>query len=79
MKAFLPLPFTLHGVREELSERPFGPLQQLIVQQEGVGRLCHSHKDHTKMIRKYSFIIVHNILIGRFLILFKLFTFKNNI
>lgn len=40
MQILFPLPLALHGVVEELSERPVGPLQQLVIQQQGVRRLC---------------------------------------
>lgn len=40
VQILLPLPLALHGVVEELPERPVGPLQQLVVQQQRVGRLC---------------------------------------
>lgn len=44
MQILLPLPLALHGVVEELSERPVGPLQQLVVQQQSVRRLCDAHQ-----------------------------------
>lgn len=40
VQVFLALPFCLHGVGQELPEGPVRPLQQLIIQQEGVGGLC---------------------------------------
>lgn len=43
MQVLLPLPLALHGVVEELPERPVRPLQQLVVQQQRVGRLCRTH------------------------------------
>lgn len=43
MEVLLPLPLALHGVVEELSEGPLGPLQQLVIQQKSVGGLCTTH------------------------------------
>lgn len=40
MQVLLALPFCLHGVGQELPEGPVRPLQQLVIQQEGVGGLC---------------------------------------
>lgn len=42
VQVLLPLPLTLHGVVEELPERPVGPLQQLVVQQQRVRCLCNT-------------------------------------
>lgn len=36
MQVLFPLPLALHGVVEELSERPVRPFQQLVVQQQRV-------------------------------------------
>lgn len=43
MEELLSLPLALHGVVEELPQRPVGPLQQLVVQQQSVRRLCDKH------------------------------------
>ncbi len=43
VQVLLPLPLALHGVVEELSERPVGPFQQLVIQQQRVRCLCDTH------------------------------------
>lgn len=49
VQVLLPLPLALHGVVEELPEWPVGPLQQLVVQQQRVGRLCTRHTGQRKV------------------------------
>lgn len=39
VEALFPLPLALHGVAQELPQGPLSPLQQLVVQQQGVGSL----------------------------------------
>lgn len=45
VQELLPLPLALHGVVEEFAQRPIRPLQQLVVQQQGVGGLCGEHRE----------------------------------
>ena len=42
VQLLLALPLGLHGVAEELAQGPVRPLQQLVIQQEGVCGLCRS-------------------------------------
>lgn len=53
MEAFLSLPLALHGVREELSERPFSPFQEFIIQQQGVRRFYKQTHTYTVQLMFY--------------------------